>query len=99
MIDQKAAKKTRLLDILWWLKSRSNAQSYDVWRWWAGDSRRQRVSSDTITKDLQLLRETGYVVRSSEVTRGCRTYHFSITSSGLRVLADREEGRDATLRL
>ena len=99
MIDQKEAKKTRMRDILWWLKSRPNQTAYDVWRWWASDSRRQRVSSDTILKDLARLRSNGYLIRSSDVQNGCRTYHFTITHVGQRTLAAIEEGRDATLRL
>lgn len=83
--------------ILWFLRSHSNAEVYDVWRSWTSDSRRQRVVSDTIQRDLAHLRDKGYVVRASDVRHGLRRYSFSITSSGLRACQEKGEGRDATL--
>ena len=97
MIDQKADKQRRLFDILYWLKSRPNQTADDVWRWWVSDSRRQRVSSDTIASDLRRLNGDGFVARSSDVQHGTRTYHFTITQHGLRVIADKERGIDAAL--
>ena len=97
MIDQKAAKQVRLLDLLYWLKSRPNQTVYDAWRWWANDSRRQRVTSDTIAADLKRLIGGGFVARSSDVQHGIRTYRFTITQHGLRVIADKERGHDVQL--
>ena len=97
MIDQKAAKQERMWHILWFLRSHSNAESYDVWRSWASDSRRQRVVSDTIAKDLKHLTEQGYTTRVSDVQHGIRRYRFSLTSNGLRVCQEKAEGHNANL--
>lgn len=97
MIDQKAAKQERMWHILWFLRSNANVEVYEVWRSWVSDSRRQRVVSDTIQRDLAYLRDIGYVVRASDVRNGCRIYTFNITSSGLRVCREKEEGSRAAL--
>ncbi len=97
MIDQKAAKQERMWHVLWFLRSHSDAESYDVWRSWASDSRRQRVVSDTIAKDLNYLMREGYVMRVSEVRHGLRRYVYAISPSGRRLVQEKEEGHDATL--
>lgn len=94
---EKERKQVRLFDLLYWLKSRPNQTAYDAWRWWVSDSRRQRVSSDTIAADLRRLNGDGFVARSSDVQNGCRTYHFTITRHGLQVIADKERGINAPL--
>jgi len=96
-MTEKERKQVRLFDILYWMKSRPHRTTYDAWLWWASDSRRQRVSSDTIGADLRRLNGAGFIARSSAVQNGCRTYHFTITRHGLRVIEDRERGIHADL--
>ncbi len=97
MIDQKAQRQTRLFELLCWLRSHSDATSYDVWRGWVSDTRRQRVSSDTTTKDLRRLCDLGFVTRYFDVRYGCRVNIFTITCNGLQVIADKEHGINAPL--
>lgn len=97
MVDQKAAKQERMWHHLWFLRSHSIAESYDVWRSWVNDSRRQRVVSDTIQRDLSHLCEQGYVARATGRRNGLRRYTFNLTPSGLRACQEKAQGINANL--